>query len=96
MSQEFDNTGKSALWVSKSEHPKAPLLKGHVYAHRDIAKGEKVALAFWPNEGYEKGGSKPRFRGKVEDVRTGGGESAPVPVSRAADEPDDFRDGLPF
>jgi hypothetical protein len=68
MSQAFDNTGTTAVWRNEKYEAggKAPRFKGHVYAHRDIKAGEKVAIAYWDsNSDNDKA---PVLRGKVEDV----------------------------
>lgn len=96
----FDNSGKVALWDSKSDNARAPVLKGNLYAHRDIAAGEKVEVALWANEGYVEGGNKPRLRGKVSDVRIAGNgprEESPQPAPATEQgEIDDFAEGVPF
>lgn len=67
---EFDNSGKSALWDKRPDAgPRAPHLRGEAYAHRDIKKGEKLELAYWPNEQYVEGGNKPHYKGKMTDGR---------------------------
>ncbi len=63
----YDNTGTTGLWKNDKYEPggKAPILKGHIYAHRDIKAGEKVAVAYWQNASDNE--RAPLYRGKVED-----------------------------
>lgn len=87
---QYDDSGKVALWANASGNERAPKYKGHVFAHRDIKKGEKVALALWENEPGER---RPTFRGKVEDIRQQpAAQEAPPP----GPPPPDFDDELTF
>jgi hypothetical protein len=99
--KQFDDTGKVALWDSKSTHPKAPALKGHIFAHRDIAAGEKVSVGLWENERYTPGGNHPRYRGKVEDLRDAprqepAADPAPSKLSGTSKAEAGFDDDIPF
>jgi hypothetical protein len=68
MTQQYDNKGKSALWSNdKNGNEKAPDLKGHIYAHRDIAAGEMIELALWRN--ISDNPKAPSLRGMVSDKR---------------------------
>ena len=89
---EFDNSGKIALWTNESDNDRAPDYKGHAYAHRDIKKGEKVAVALWENE---PGDRRPALRGKMEDFRVKQAEQ-PAPPSDSAPFHDDLDSGIPF
>ncbi len=62
---DFNNLGQAALWKSKGDNPKAPVLKGNFIAHRNIRAGEEVDLAFWENENQTK--NAPALKGKCSD-----------------------------
>jgi hypothetical protein len=81
MSQTYDNTGTTALWRNEKYEPggKAPRLKGHVYAHRDIKAGDKFAIALWDSN--SENDKAPALRGKVEDIRKPDAQSASAPAS---------------
>ena len=81
MSQTYDNTGTTALWRNEKYEPggKAPRLKGHVYAHRDIKAGDKFAIALWDSN--SENDKAPALRGKVEDLRKPEAQNAPAPAS---------------
>lgn len=81
MSQTYDNTGTVALWRNEKYEAggKAPRLKGHVYAHRDIKAGEKFAIAVWDSN--SENDRAPALRGKAEDMRSPEAQSAPAPAS---------------
>lgn len=87
---EFDDSGKIALWTNESANDRAPDYKGHAFAHRDIKKGEKVAVALWGNEPSDR---RPALRGRMEDFRTRQAEQPTPPPSDA----DSFHDDeIPF
>ena len=82
---EFDDKGKVALWKNdKKGNDKAPAAKGHFFAHRAIAAGEKIELALWRNESDHP--QAPMMTGKISDPQQD--KEAPV---------EDFEDSdIPF
>jgi hypothetical protein len=85
---EYDNRGKIALWRKKEEDSeKAPDLKGHFFAHRDIKEGEIVDVALWRDNNANP--NSPAVSGKVSDKRKAD-EAAPAGVTTAPDYDDDI------
>jgi hypothetical protein len=68
MSEEYDDTGKIALWkhVSPTNNSAAPAAKGHFFAHRDIKKGEKIMISLW-KEAPSENANAPVMKGKIQD-----------------------------
>ena len=86
MKKQYDNTGKVSLWKVENGGDKAPVLRGAVFAHRDIKAGEEFAIALWKND---KGGERsPVLTGKVSD-KYQAQEKKPAKGA-------DFDDDLPF
>jgi hypothetical protein len=91
---EYDDRGKVALWRSKSDHPKAPILHGTAYAHRDIREGEMIEIALWRSKSEHP--KAPVLNGRLSDAyeeepqRT----QRPPPVPRQTDPFMD--DDIPF
>lgn len=65
MNEQYDNRGKVSLWKGHAESERAPVLKGTVYAHRDIREGEILDIALWKNE--TENPKAPVLRGKISD-----------------------------
>ena len=89
----YDNTGTTALWRNDKYEAggKAPRLKGHFFAHRDIKAGDKVAVAYWDsNSDNEKA---PMLKGKVEDVYQA---DAGQPMQQPAPQSTQMSDEIPF
>lgn len=61
----YDNSGKVSLWKSQSDNEKAPILKGTVYAHRDVRQGEAIDIALWKNQSDNP--KAPTLTGKLSD-----------------------------
>ena len=89
---QYNNDGKVSLWKRNPDAPdNAPVLKGPVYAHRDIAKGEKLDLALWRNDSDHP--QAPYLTGKISDPFVKGQESQP----KAEPKQNDFTDDdIPF
>jgi len=96
MSQTYDNTGTIALWLNEKYEPggKAPRLKGHAYAHRDIKAGEKFAIAVWDSNSENE--RAPALRGKAEDIRASEAQSAPAPAPTPDPAPVVSDEKIPF
>ena len=91
----LETPGRVALWKNDSENPNAPTLKGHIYAHRNIPAGEKIAIAVWRNERGAEGAQYPVLTGRVSDVVAR--QETPTPPTPAPAAPaDDFDDDIPF
>ena len=92
----YDNTGKVSLWKKDDDAKEsAPLLKGPVYAHRDIAKGEKLDLSLWKNDSDNP--DAPLLTGKLADPykRPDGNQDASR--QEAPEQQKDFADDdIPF
>ena len=89
MSKQYDNKGKVSLWKNDKGGDKAPILRGAVFAHRDIKAGEEIAIALWKND---KGGERsPVLTGKVSD-KYQAQEKKPAADDGFGDSPSD----LPF
>ena len=63
--QSYDNRGKTALWKNESTTASAPVLKGQIYAHRDIREGERLDISLWINESSIN--NAPVLTGKIQD-----------------------------
>ena len=79
----YDNTGKASLWKNQSDNEKAPILKGTLFAHRDIKAGEPFELALWRNQSDNP--KAPTLTGKLSDKQ----ERQQAPA-------DDFSESIPF
>ena len=79
---EYDNTGTTALWKNDKYEAggKAPRLKGHFFAHRDIKAGDKVSVAYWDSSSENE--KAPILKGKVEDPYVGDADQS-VPMASA-------------
>jgi hypothetical protein len=86
---EYDNSGKVSLWKNQAENPKAPVLKGTAYAHRDIKKGEPVEISLWKNDSENP--KAPVLTGKVGDK-----QEAKKPEPKQEAPAFDDIDDLPF
>ena len=65
---QYDNRGKVSIWKNdNSKNEKAPILKGSLFAHRDIKEGEMIEIALWKNESDNE--KAPTLRGNVSDKR---------------------------
>lgn len=88
MSEQYDNRGKASLWKNDTENPKAPLLKGHLFAHRAIAEGEQIEISLW--KGTSDNPNAPVLRGNIQDKyvkqEPAAGQTAPSPI----------KDDIPF
>ena len=78
---QYDNRGKVSIWKNdNSKNEKAPILKGSIFAHRDIKEGEMIEVALWKNESDNE--KAPTLRGNISDKRepqaNGGGTSQPL------------------
>jgi hypothetical protein len=88
VSKDYDNKGKVSLWKVENGGDKAPVLRGAVFAHRDIKAGEEVSVALWKND---RGGDRaPVLTGKLSDKYQG------KPTKVAGDSDLDDADRLPF
>ena len=65
MSEQYDNRGKVSVWKNQSENPSAPILRGSIYAHRDIKEGEEIEVSFWKNDSSNP--KAPVLTGKIKD-----------------------------
>ena len=84
---EYDNRGQVSIWKNdKATSDKAPVLRGTVVAHRDIAEGEEVEISLWKNDNVNE--RAPVLKGKIKDKFAGESEN-PAPKKS------DF-DDLPF
>lgn len=93
---EYDDRGKVSIWPNRSDNPNAPILKGKLFAHRDIAMGEELEISLWENESDHpqapklKGSIKDKYVPKEKPVQQGFRETENP-------EPDDeFKDRIPF
>ena len=67
MSEQYDNRGKVAIWkhLNQSNNLSAPILKGTIYAHRDIKEGERLDISLWRSESSSN--NAPVLTGKIQD-----------------------------
>lgn len=67
MTEQYDNRGKIALWknLNPSNNRSAPVAKGHFYAHRDIAEGERIDVSLWKES--SQNANAPVMKGKIQD-----------------------------
>ena len=86
MSEEsYDNRGKAALWQNESKTASAPVLKGHIYAHRDIKEGERLDISLWRSESSSN--NAPVLTGKIQDKFVKDQQTSSVPLSEEEDLP---------
>ena len=90
---DYNNTlpGKGAIFPNKykSDGDQKPSMTGHLFAHRDLRKGERIELALWP---HKTGGGMSL---KAQDVRVPSAGTPPQTPSGRAAEPDDDS-AIPF
>ena len=85
MSEQYDNRGKVAVWKNQSENPSAPILRGSIYAHRDIKEGEEIEVSLWKNDSQSQ--KAPVLTGKIQDKFVKDQQTSSVPLSEEEDIP---------
>jgi hypothetical protein len=63
---KYDNKGQVALWKVQNGGGNSPVLRGNVYAHRDIKAGEELSITLWDNSSEHP--KAPTHKGKLEDA----------------------------
>ena len=87
MSEQYDNRGKVAIWkhLNQSNNLSAPILKGTIYAHRDIREGEEIEVSLWK---FDSANPKaPVLTGKIQDKFVKDQQTSSVPLGEEEDLP---------
>lgn len=106
MSNQYDNSGRGALWNGRSYDKGGPRFTGNFVADRDIKAGEKIPVKVWDNdEKYRQNPNAPILRLEVDRWEPGTfkakGHSAEArqhaPVeARTPAQAEEFNDDIPF
>ena len=87
MSEQYDNRGKVAIWkhLNQSNNLSAPILKGTIYAHRDIREGEEIEVSLWK---FDSANPKaPVLTGEIQDKYVKEQHVSSVPLGDDEDLP---------